>query len=218
MAVQRSDNRPVILGITGGVATGKSTVARFLVERGAIGVSADDVARALLAPGTQMTSRVLAHFGPNFALDGYSDRIDRAKLARHIFADESARRDLGDLMHPDIHRVMMDEIEAARRDPDCRLIAAEIPLLYENNLRSSVDAVLAVVCSEEEQAARLMARHPMLGANDALHQIRAQIPTEEKARLSDFVIVTSRPIERVKADAGELYDRLIADGDNRPWS
>jgi dephospho-CoA kinase len=204
----RTDNGSIVLGVTGGVASGKSTAVRFLVERGAAGVSADEIARELLSPGSLMTERVIEHFGSSIALNGGVPEIDRAKLARRIFADDRARRELGELMHPTIHRLIQEHIEQARFYPNCRMVAVEIPLLFENGLQSSVDKVLTALCPEDEQMRRLMARHPAIGQIDALRQIRAQMPIEDKARMSDFTINTAQPIDVVRQEANTLYDRL----------
>lgn len=201
-------DRPVVLGVTGGVASGKSTVVGYFVHRGANSVSADDIARQLLSPGTEMTMRVIAHFGANFALSGSPVQVDRAKLAARIFADDRARRELGEIMHPAIHKLTEQQVNAARADNACRLVAVEIPLLYENRLETTVDRVLVAMCPEAEQVRRLIGRHPALTEADALRQIHAQMPINQKAGMADFTIDTDRPEQMVRRDADELYDRL----------
>ena len=202
--------KPLILGITGGVASGKSTLSGFFADRGARIVSADEVARVLLAPGSPTSLAVLAHFGQEFALEGSSDRIDRVKLARHIFANDDARRDLGAIMHPVIRERMAHDVEIALRSPSVPLVVAEIPLLFENGLRSTVDRALVARCSEATQLGRLRTRQPWLTEVEALRQIRSQLPMDEKARLADFVIDTDGPLDRVRVEADRLFDGLAA--------
>jgi dephospho-CoA kinase len=202
--------RPIVLGITGGVATGKSTVLGMFAKRGAFAISADEIARSLLAPGASTTMRVLAHFGPSFALKGTSDTVDRSALGRLVFADEQARRELGKLMHPAIHEELQREIDKACRDPECLLAAAEIPLLYENRLERMVDRVVVATCSAPEQLRRLMARVHGLSESEALAQIHAQIPTQSKAEMSDFVIDTGASLNDVDDEVGRLFTLLAA--------
>ena len=198
----------LVLGITGGVASGKSTLARWFEEWGAGRVSADEIARDLLAPGSATTRAVLREFD-GAAQIGLPETIDRRALAQLIYADENARRQLGEIMHPVIRQGMQLRIDALRSAPECRLIAVEIPLLYENKLESMVDTVLVASCSEETQAIRLRERQPWLNETSALKQIRSQMPLSEKAGRAEYVISTDLPVEMVKRQARELFERLI---------
>lgn len=200
--------RPVILGITGGIASGKSTVVKRLTELGACTISADAIARELLAPGTETTRAVLQRFGGVIALDLDSDRVDRKKLAALIYSDETCRRELGEIMHPEIRLRMLSQIDQAKRNPDCRLIAVEIPLLFENGLESLVDKILVASCSESAQVERLRERQPWLEEAEALRQIRSQIPIHEKVDRADYVIDTSGDIGSTCQAARSLFDRL----------
>ncbi len=196
-----------VVGVTGGVASGKSTLTRWFEDWGAGRVSADDIARELLAPGSETTRRVLREFDAAAQAD-LSETIDRRALAQLIYADENARRQLGEIMHPAIRQHMRLQIDALRSAPDCRLIAVEIPLLYENNLESMVDAVLVASCSEVTQARRLLERQPWLDEAGALSQIRSQLPLSEKAGRAEYVISTDNAVELVKQQARELFERL----------
>jgi dephospho-CoA kinase len=155
-----------------------------------------------------MTFRVLAHFGPDFALKGESAAVDRSKLAGLIFSDERARRELGELMHPAIRQIAQIRVDEARSDPSCRLVAEEIPLLYENRLQDTVDYVLVAVCGQDEQVRRLTARQPGATEVGALRQIGSQMPLNDKVRMADFTIDTGQTLDEVRREAGVLYDRL----------
>ncbi len=204
-----------VLGITGGVASGKSSIAGFLETFGACRISADEIARELLAPGSEMTKAVIAQFGTDYEATGESSaarvplQIDRSKLGRRIFADDAARRLLGEIMHPEISKRMQAGIDTLRQYGACPLIAVEIPLLYENGLQSMVDAVVVAVCPEAVQVDRLMCRSSSRSEADALRQVRSQMPTSEKAARADYIVDTDRPLPHVRNDVEVLYGELI---------
>jgi dephospho-CoA kinase len=217
MSDQEATPRPLVLGITGGIASGKSTIAGMLERLGACRVSADEIARELLSPGSLVTRAVIAHFGQGVAAEGsQSAEVDRKRLAKLIFNNPDARRELGAIMHPPIRERMTSQIEAFRNDPSCLLIAAEIPLLYENGLEGMVDRVLVAKCPENIQVRRLRDRQPWLSEEDALRQIRAQMPLEEKVARADEVIETDRALESVEAAAAALLGRFAKKSSTKP--
>lgn len=197
-----------VLGITGGVASGKSTVVGMFAALGAATISADAVARDLLQPGTELTRQIIKAFGPEFAADGNPDEVDRVKLAALIFADPAARKRVGEIMHPPIHALLDSYIHDARIDVNYDLVAVEIPLLYENHLEGFVDHVLVVTCSDETQIRRILSRNASLGVVDARRRIDAQFPLPEKAARADYVIDSDRPLAAVERDVADLYDTL----------
>jgi dephospho-CoA kinase len=197
-----------ILGITGGVATGKSTVARIFAGLGAAVVSADEIARDVLAAGSRASLKVIEALGPDAALDGSASVVDRAQLGALIFADDSARKVVGEIMHPEIHAQLDARVQELRADADYPLVVVEIPLLYENGLESFVDQVLVVFCSEANQISRIVARNPSLSRKDALQRIHSQLPLAQKAARADYTIDSDRPFADVESEAVNLYDAL----------
>ena len=195
-----------ILGITGGIATGKSTVTKMLAELGAPTISADAVARALLAPGAPTTLAVLTAF-PMCAKTDEPQTLDRRALAQIIFADESARHRLEALTHPAIIAVLREQIAEWRVSGTARAAAAEIPLLYEVGSEHDLDTIVVVACSEPVQAARLCARDG-IGAEEAQGQIAAQWPLEEKIARADVVITTDRDLEDTRRQVLAFWERL----------
>ena len=181
----------LILGITGGIATGKSTVTRMLAELGAPTISADALAHDLLAPGTAMTQAVLAAF-PVCAdpADPNALTIDRRALGRLIFADDSARTHLESLTHPAIIASLENKIALWRASDEAPAAAAEIPLLFEANLERMVDRIVVVTCSEADQITRMLARG-RFSAEEVHHQLAAQWPLAEKEALADYLITTA---------------------------
>lgn len=194
----------MILGITGGIASGKTLATRIFRQLGAVVVSADDLAREVVAPGSPTLARLAERFGAGILLpDG---ALDRAALAALIFSDPAARADLNAITHPAIAALAVARLResAAQERP---LIVYEAPLLYEAGAEGRVDAVLVVTVSEENQVQRLMARDG-LTRRAALERIAAQMPQAEKAARADFVIDNDGTPEELEAAVGELFRRL----------
>ncbi len=194
-----------VLGITGGIATGKSTVTRMLAEIGAPTISADVIARALLAPGTPATEAVLAAF-PSCAAPE-PGKIDRRALARIIFADPQARTLLEALTHPPIIEALREQIAEWQASGAAPVAAAEIPLLFEAGLERDVDKVVVVSCGESVQRARLCARDG-ISEEEAQRQIAAQWPLAEKIARADVVITTDKDLEDTRRQVAALWESL----------
>jgi len=197
-----------ILGITGGIATGKSTVTRMLADLGAPTVSADALAHDLLAPGTAATQSVLAAF-PACAdpADGAGMTIDRRVLGRLIFADEAARARLEALTHPAIIATLREQIAAWRASNEAPAAAAEIPLLFEAALETMADVVVVVACEEPLQIARLRVRLPIDEAQ-ARQLIAVQWPLADKVARADAVITTDATPEDTRRQVEALWKTL----------
>ena len=195
-----------ILGITGGIATGKSTVTQMLADLGAPTISADAVARALLAPGTPTTAAVLSAF-PACADADEAQKINRRALAQIIFADRDARRQLEALTHPPIIAVLRAQIAEWRRSGTARAAAAEIPLLFEVGSEHDLDQVVVAACAAPVQIARLCARDGIEAA-EAERQVAAQWPLAEKIARADFVVTTDRDLDDTRRQVAALWESL----------
>ena len=193
-----------ILGITGGVATGKSTVTRMLAEVGALTISADDIAREQLTPGTGLTEAVLAAFP--LCRDATGQGIDRRALGHLIFADAQARARLEALTHPAIIAALELQI-TEWRNAGPGIAIAEIPLLFEADLERLVDAVVVVTCGEANQIARLQTRQG-IGEAEARRQIAAQWPLAEKIARANYVITTDGDRDDTRRQVQALWDTL----------
>lgn len=195
-----------VLGITGGIATGKSTVTQMLADFGAPTISADTLARDLLAPGTASTRAVLAAF-PSCADPQFDVTIDRRALGRLVFADPSARELLESLTHPAIISTLSSQTKSWRISIEARGAAAEIPLLFEANLGSLVDSVVVVTCSEFVQISRLEARMG-IDETEARRLIAAQWPLAEKVARADILIMTDSGLEATRLQVESLWNSL----------
>lgn len=173
-----------ILGLTGGIATGKSTVSRYFFEKGYAVVDADVVARRVVEPGTEGLASIVAQFGTEIIqTDG---TLNREKLGAMIFADAKKRETLNSLLSDLIRRAIMADT-ATLVNANQPLIVLDIPLLYEAGYETHCDAVMVVYTTEEVQRKRLMGRNN-LSEEEALNRIASQEPIEAKKNRADIVI------------------------------
>lgn len=193
------------MGLTGGIASGKSTVSAMLTEKGAFLVDADVIAREVMLPGHQVLDAVVRRFGKEMLRPDGS--LDRARLGAVIFRDPASRRDLNDLTHPAIRKEMLRRMEACEsREPD-RLIVADIPLLYETGWEKMLDKVLVVYVPRGLQLERLIGRDG-LTAEQAESRLQAQMSIEDKRTRADYVIDNSGSLEDTELQLDRLWDRL----------
>jgi dephospho-CoA kinase len=192
-----------LVGLTGGIASGKTTFAGALRTRSVPVVDADALSRAAVAPGTPALAEIVRAFGPGvLAPDG---ALDRKRLAAIVFADPAARRRLEDIIHPAVRAGMA--AETARLAAAGHALAFyDTPLLYEVGLESILDSVVVVWAPPEVQRERLALRDG-LTPDEADARLAAQLPLDEKAARADFVVDNSGPPEALAGKA----ERLLAD-------
>ena len=179
-----------ILGLTGGIATGKSTVSRYFSDKGYAVVDADVVARRVVEPGTEGLANIVAQFGTEIIqTDG---TLNREKLGAMIFADAKKRETLNSLLSDLIRRAIMADT-ATLVNANQPLIVLDIPLLYEAGYETHCDAVMVVYTTEAVQLERLMARNN-LTEEEALNRIASQEPIETKKDRADIVIDNNGPL------------------------
>ncbi|RMF47314.1 MAG: dephospho-CoA kinase [Deltaproteobacteria bacterium] len=195
----------MVLGITGNIASGKSRVAARFGELGAAVVSADQLAREAVAPGTAALAAIVRRFGQAILRDDGS--LDRQKLGGLVFADSEARRQLESITHPAIARLAEERLMRLRGTR--KLIVYEAPLLFEAGAEGRVDRVLVVTAEEEVRLARLMDRDG-LDRRAALQRIRAQLPQEQKAVRADYVIDNSGDWQECCRQVDALWRELTA--------
>lgn len=189
-----------IIGLTGGIGTGKSTVARFFREEGIPVVDADRISREILEPGQDAFLRVVRRFGRDLLLpDG---RIDRKTLGERVFSDRAARADLETLTHPGIRDGIVNALRALEAEGHDVAIV-EAALIHEKGRGDLFQAVIGVHCEPSRQVERIMARDGISG-DQALARISAQMDPEEKARTSDYVIDNSGDLESTRAQVRAL--------------
>ena len=192
--------RPLRIGLTGGIASGKSTVAGLFAALGVPVIDADRIAREVVAPGTALLGQVVERFGAG--LLGAAGELDRRALRERIFADPAQRAALEALLHPAIMAQLQRRADAA--GGAYQILA--LPLLVEHNLKSSVDRVLLVDCSEALQLRRVQVRDGVTLAQ-AQAVLDAQASRAARLAVADDVIVNEGDLESVRGQVESLHSR-----------
>jgi dephospho-CoA kinase len=184
----------LIIGLTGGIASGKSTVARMLLELGIPVIDADQIAREVVEIGEEAYLQIVEKFGEEILQDDKT--IDRAKLGAIVFNDEEKRKLLNSIVHPAVRKKMLEQKERYVKKGE-KTIVLDIPLLFESNLTHLVDKIVVVYVDEHTQLERLMARNGF-SKEEAKARIKAQMPLKEKVAKADAVINNNGTIEQTK--------------------
>ena len=192
------------VAITGGAGSGKSTVARMFRDLGARVLDADEAARNAVAVGTPAWQELRRAFGPEyFREDG---ALDRAKLARRVFADPAERRRLDEIVHPQVAR----EIKARLTDLERQgapLVLVEVPLLFEAGLEKAYNKIIVVYVDEADQGRRLGDRDRR-GASEIAGMLQAQLPLKDKVARADFVVDNRGPLSNTLAQVKNIWGEL----------
>lgn len=193
------------IGLTGGIGSGKSTVASLLIERGATVIDADTIARRIVEPGSPVLANLVEEFGAEILQpDG---RLDRGELARRAFASERATRHLNEITHPAIRELAEVELTAAEVGGP---VVYEMPLLVETGQISLVDYVVVVDLPEAEQLARAVARG--LGEHDVRQRMARQATREQRLAAADFVIDNSGTPADLASQVDQLWTQVVTAG------
>jgi dephospho-CoA kinase len=195
----------LLVGLTGGIGSGKSTVARLLEKRGAVVFDADLLAREAVEPGTPGHAAVIERFGADVLAPG--GELDREALASIVFADPSARRDLEEIVHPEVRRLFAEGSEAYR-DTD-RVVVFSAPLLVETGMHTAFEILVVVSATVATQIERLMRQRGMSEASIRA-RIEAQAPLEDKAAVADFLVDNEGTLEDLERQVERLWNDLSA--------
>jgi dephospho-CoA kinase len=193
------------VGLTGGIASGKSTVARMLAEKGAILIDFDELAHAVEEPGEPVWQEIVHHFGEGILLP--DRRIDRRKLGAIVFTDREKRELLNRLVHPAVFAEWSKRLEEIEKTGKDAVVVSDIPLLVEAGLETMVDAVLLVYLSPEEQIRRLSARNGF-NREEAERRVAAQMPIGEKVIHADIVIRNEGSVEETGRAVSRAWEEL----------
>ncbi len=203
----------VVVGLTGGIGTGKTRVADLLRELGAAVECSDQIVHELQEPGGEVLEAIVATFGREFLLA--SGELDRAKLGELVFDDPEARTTLGNLIHPSVYRELNRRMEA-HRAAGVGVIVLDIPLLLEgkraqrgSGARLPFDVIAVVYADESTQLERVLERDS-LSRDEALARIRAQVPIDEKREMADVVIDNSGDWDATEKQVRELCEGWLA--------
>jgi dephospho-CoA kinase len=195
----------VIAGLTGGIASGKSTVSAVLAEAGARVIDADRIARDIVRRGGPAYQRIVARFGRQILRpDG---DIDRGRLGAVVFDDPQERRALEGIVHPGVREETARRVEQLRREAPDAVVVLDVPLLFESGMHRGLAEVIVVYVPAAVQLERLIKRDSLPKAA-ALARIRSQMPLDEKKALATRVIDNSGPPEETRRQTLEIYRQL----------
>lgn len=201
----------MLIGLTGSLGSGKSTVAGMLADLGAAVIDADAIARRVVQAPGPVFDAVRKAFGQAFV--GPDGQLDRARLADAVFGDEERRRELEAIVHPAVRKEMRRRIEALQAQGAARpIIVLDVPLLFEGGLNEEVDRVIVTTVSDAARLERLAGRDG-LDEEEVRRRMRAQWPQDEKVARADHVIDNSGSPEECRRQVEELFEKLKAKDD-----
>ncbi|MEY2193412.1 dephospho-CoA kinase [Neobacillus sp. BF23-41] len=200
----------LVIGLTGGIASGKSTVSNFFKEMDITVVDADIESRLAVMKGESAYFKIIEEFGRDILLE--DGEIDRQKLGTIIFHHAEKRQILNEIVHPEVRKRMRDQVDQAIKNSE-EVVVLDIPLLFESKLTYMVDKTLLVYVDDETQLKRLIERNN-LSVEDAEARIRSQMPLSEKIRLADAVIDNNGSIADTKKQLLEILVQFGIDINN----
>lgn len=193
----------LVIGLTGSIATGKSTVAKMFRQLGIPVIDADILAREVVEPGEDAYKEVIETFGEDILLDDKT--LNRKRLGEIVFTDETKRKQLNGIVHPAIRKRMLEKRDHFIREGN-QCVVLDIPLLFESKLQEFVDKILVVYADQEIQLQRLMARNEFT-EEEAMQRIQSQMPVKEKASLADAVINNNSTKEETYEQLRQLLEK-----------
>lgn len=193
-----------IIGLTGGIASGKSTVTTLLRDLGAAIIDADVIARKVVEPGEPVWQNIVKEFGPEFLLPG--GKLDRKKLGDLVFANKDKRQILDDITHPRVKQEINDRLEGLRQS-GVKAVVLDIPLLIEVGWQHMADTVWVVYVDRETQLRRLVERDK-LNREDAIARIHSQMCLDDKVKYADVLIDNSKDLDYTRKQVLAAWDKI----------
>ncbi|MBX2813350.1 MAG: dephospho-CoA kinase [Myxococcales bacterium] len=194
-----------VLGITGGIGSGKSTVSGFFLELGMKVIDADQLAREAVAPNSAGLNAVVQRFGELILTS--EGTLNRQLLGDIVFGQPDARQDLEAIVHPTVAHLYHRAVQQAQKE-GATWVAYDVPLLFENQLQDQVDVTAVVWASLPQRKQRLLQRQPPLSAEAIEARIRAQLPLKDKVREADYQIDNDGPVDATRRRVQTLYMML----------
>ncbi len=201
----KGNGRHFLLGVTGGIASGKSTVSEMLVRLGSPLIDFDLIARQVVEPGTPGLAKIVAYFGPHVLdADGF---LDRKKMSTIVFGDMEKRKKLEGFIHPLIYEAFFEQVgNIIKKDPEA-IIQVAVPLLIEMNLQHLFDKLLVIHVPAQVQIERL-ANRDGISQEEAATILKAQLPIDEKLQFADFIIDNTKDLEHTQRQIEGVWERL----------
>ena len=194
------------VGLTGGIACGKSTVARMFVKNGAYLIDFDKLAHEVQEPEKQAWQKVVDYFGKEILLP--DKKIDRIKLGNIVFADKNKIKELNKIVHPFVYQEWNARLEKITKKEKHAIVLSDIPLLFEGRQQHLFDLTLLVLIEPEEQIHRLMVRNH-ISREEAQNRLKSQMPISEKIALADIVIDNKGSISETEKAVNKIWRKLL---------
>jgi dephospho-CoA kinase len=200
------------VGLTGGIASGKSTVARMFVARGAYLIDFDKLAHEVQEPGKKAWQEIIKYFGEGIITS--DDLIDRNRLAQIVFTDKKKLAALNNIVHPLVYELWQERLGEIKKHEKHAIVLSDVPLLFEGKMKDLFDLTLLILISPEEQISRLMARNG-LSRDDAQLRLKNQMPIADKIGLADIVIDNQNDLSQTEKKVSEIWQQLKAREENK---
>ena len=194
------------VGLTGGIASGKSTIAKMFVENGAYLIDFDRLAHEVQEPEKPAWKKVVSHFGEGILQP--DKKIDRVKLGNIVFADKEKLSELNNIVHPLVYQEWHARLEKIGKKEKHAIVLSDIPLLFEGNMQHLFDLTMLVFIAPKEQIRRLMARNGV-SREEARKRLKSQMPISEKISLADIVIDNEGSIPETEKRVGQVWQELL---------
>lgn len=194
-----------VIGLTGGIASGKSTVSILLKNKGAVIIDADEISRKVMEKGTKVFSEIVKYFGDKIL--GKDGNINRQKLGQIVFSNTDFLKVLNDITHPAIIYEIKKKLALLEKTGE-PVVVIDAALLLESGLNLLTDEVWVVAVSKETQLRRLMIRDNLIDKNQAIERIKSQMPQDEKLKYANKVIDNDKDIEHTKKQVDNLWKEL----------
>lgn len=207
MDIVRGKDNCLVLGVTGGIASGKSTVVKMLKELGAPVIDLDVIAKQVVQPGKPAWKEIVDYFGKQILQE--DGTIDRKRLSKIVFRDVGKRKKLETLTHPRIHGEFIKQLNKIVEKDSKAIVQVDIPLLVEQKLQYMFHKILVVYIPVGKQIERLAERDGS-SKEEAAHRVKAQLAIDEKLAYADFVIYNDKSLEETKKQVEELWRALKA--------
>jgi dephospho-CoA kinase len=204
----------LIIGLTGGIVSGKSTVARMFKDLGAKIVDADKLGHQVILTQGAAWKRIIKIFGKDILQKDQT--INREKLGKIVFANQNLLKKLNKITHPEIIKLIKKEISLAKdkSKEEKKILIIDAALIYETKIDRLMDKIIVVYLNEEEQLERLIKRNN-LSKKEASQKIKSQIPLKEKIEIADYVIDNSNSLDKTKEQVEKIWENLISRKESR---
>ena len=199
----------LIIGLTGGIVGGKSTVASMFRDLGAKIIDADKLGHSVILPNKPAWKKIVKIFGKDILQNDLT--IDREKLGKIVFANQALLKKINEVTHPEITKIIKKEINLARNATSNqeKVLIVDAALVYEAEMDGLMDKIIVVYINEDEQVKRLIKRNN-LSKEEALQRVRSQIPMEEKAKMADYVIDNSNSLDKTREQVEKIWQSLVS--------